>query len=402
MPNINIKYILGGVVLLLLVLISPRLIEEVDAGEIVVIQAPISGDITVHKEAGWVWQGGGKATHYRKSNQFWFLSTEDKISDANYRGDTTNNALPAIWNDGGKSTISGSARYDMPLDDQAIVLLHSTFGSQESIERQLVKTNMEKSIFLTGPLMSSKESYAERRSDLISLIEDQANKGVYRTRVKEQETHDELTGEMKKERIVTILTDSTGSITLRQERSTIDVYGLRLYNVAIKNIKYDDRVEEQIKTQQQSIMSVQTAIANARKAEQDAITAQKQGEAAATTAKWEIEVTKARLVTEAEAKKAVAEQEVLTAELNKQRDILEGEGIAAKKRLVMQADGALNEKLQAWVKAQEFWAEAFSKHQHSVVPQFMTGGNVQNGALNFMEIMGAKAAKDLALDLSNK
>lgn len=400
MPKINFKYILGGIALVILLAFSPTLIEEVDAGEIVVIQAPITGNITVYKEAGWVWQGGGKATHYNKSNQFWFLSDEDKKKDQ-YTREEGDNSLPVIWNDGGQASFSGSVRWDMPQTDDEIVKVHSIYGTQESIERQLVKTNMEKSIFLTGPLMSSKESYAERRSDLISLIEDQANKGVYRTKVKEEEVIDELTGERKTTKLVTILTDTTG-IALRQERSSISEYGLRLYNVSIKNLHYDDKVRDQIRTQQESIMSVQTAIANARKAEQDAITAQKEGEANAAKAKWEIEVTKAKLVTEAEAKKAVAEQEVLTAELNKQRDILEGEGIAAKKRLVMQADGALNEKLQAWVKAQQFWAEAFAKHQHSVVPQFMTGGGAQNGALNFMEIMGAKAAKDLALDLSNK
>ena len=34
---------------------------------------------------------------------------------------------------------------------------------------------------MTGPLMSSKESYAEKRNELLRLMEDQVQRGVYRT-----------------------------------------------------------------------------------------------------------------------------------------------------------------------------------------------------------------------------
>lgn len=393
------KWVGGSVAIIFILIMGGRLVEEVDAGEIVVIQSPFTGNLSVHKEAGYVWQGGGKATHYRKSNQFWYLSKEDKAKDG-ATNDETESSLPAIWNDGGESKISGSVRYDMPLDDESIIRVHSTFGSQESIEHQLIKTNVEKAIFLTGPLMSSKESYAERRSDLISLIEDQANKGVYKTKIVEEEKQDDLTGELKKAKSVEIL--QVNGVTQRQEVSTVSAYGLRLYNVSIKSISYDSNVRDQIKTQQSSIMAVQTAIASARKAEQDVITAQKEGEAAAAKAKWTIEVDKASQVTKAEAARAVAEEEVKTAALNKQRDILEGEGIAAKKRLVMQADGALDQKLKAYVETQKYWAEAFSKYEGNIVPLYQTGGSGSNGGINFMELMGAKAAKDLTLDLKQK
>jgi hypothetical protein len=49
------------------------------------------------------------------------------------------------------------------------------------------------------------------------------------------------------------------------------------------------------------------------------------------------------------------------------------------------------------------WADAFSKYTGAVVPQIQTGnGQTTNGALNFMEIMTAKTAKDFALDMKNK
>lgn len=147
---------------------------------------------------------------------------------------------------------------------------------------------------------------------------------------------------------------------------------------------------------------VQTSIANARKAEQDVITTQKQGEANAAEAKWKIEVEKATQVTRAQSARAVAEEQVKTAQLNKQRDILEGEGIAAKKKLVMQADGALDQKLNAYIEVQRNWATAFQNYQGNIVPTYQTGGSSGNGAINFMEVMGVKAARDLGLDLGNK
>lgn len=397
--KINTKTIIIAGIGLFAAILAPKLVEEVDAGEIVVIQHPVSGDISVYKEAGWVPQWFGKATHYRKENQFWFLSATDK-KRANIDSEV-DNSVPAIWNDGGKSNVSGSVRWAMPLDDKSIIDLHANFGSEQNIESQLVKTNVEKSVFLSGPMMSSKESYAEKRSDLIYLIEDQANKGVYRTRTVEREIKDELTGEVKKERGVEIV--QTNGVSQRQEQSTISKYNLKLYNVAINSIEYDKTVEAQIKTQQEAIMAVQTAISNSRKAEQDAITAAKQGEAEATKAKWEIEVTKARQVTEAEARTAVAHEAVKAAELNKQAMILEGQGEAEKKRLIMTADGALDKKLEAYIRTQNRWAEAFENYGGALVPTTVMGsGYSGNAATTFMDILGAKAAKDLSLDLKTK
>lgn len=380
---------------------SSKLAEDVDAGEIVVIQAPISGELAVYTQSGWAWQGLGKATHYRKSNQFWFVAPEKGKTD------TLDHAIPVKWNDGGHARVSGSVRYDLPLGIPAIIKLHTIFGSQDALENQLIKTNMEKAIYMTGPLMTSKESYAEKRNDLIFYIEDQASKGVYKTVQKEVKVIDDLSGEEKTVTKVEIYETSPGN-PIRQEKSPILEYGVRLYNISIKDIIYDKSVEDQIRTQQQAIMNVQTAIANAKKAEQDAITIAKQGEASAAKAKWDQEVIKATQVTEAEMRKSVAVLDVQTAELQKRKQILEGEGEAAKKKLVMQANGALEQKLEAWVTAQQYWAEAFSKYQGNVVPQYSTvtgggsGGYSGNAAMTFMEIMSMKAAKDLNLDLKNK
>jgi hypothetical protein len=57
-------------------------------------------------------------------------------------------------------------------------------------------------------------------------------------------------------------------------------------------------------------------------------------------------------------------------------------------------------KLNAQIEVQKVWADAFSKYTGAIVPQIQTGGSSgSNGALNFMDIMTAKTARDFALDM---
>ena len=392
----NLKKIIIGSVLtvisIVLLLLMGNIIEEVDAGEIVVIQR-LSGELKVYTQPGYVYQGFGKVTHYKRSNQYEFLSPKEK--------DGEDNSIEVKWNDGGHANISGSVRYDLPLNETSIKDIHKRFGSQSSIERDLIKTNVQKAIFMSGPLMSSKESYAEKRNDLIYYIEDQASKGVYKTKQVEVEELDPITNTKKTVTRVQIQHDTNGQIS-RQEVSPIVTEGIRLYNISINKMTYDANVEKQIATQQQATMQVQTAIAKAKEAEQRALTTEKEGEANAAAAKWEQEVIKAKMVTEAESKKKVAELDVQTAALEKQKAILEGEGEGAKKRALMQANGALEQKLAAYIEVQKVWANAFGSYTGSLVPAYISGGGSSvNAGTQFMELMMMKTARDLNLDLKS-
>ena len=147
---------------------------------------------------------------------------------------------------------------------------------------------------MTGPLMSSKESSAEKRNDLLAYIEDQAIGGVFKTRQEDVKIHDDLTNTAKTTTIVKIISDSKG-LPIRNERSAIKNYNVNLQGLALNAIDYSEDVEKQIKLQQSLTMAVQSSIANARKSEQDAITAEQKGKADASSAKWKQEVIRAQL-----------------------------------------------------------------------------------------------------------
>lgn len=395
------KYIIGitSVVLLLFFAFTvTSLFESIDAGEIVVIQAPWSGQLKIITSAGTYWQGYGKVTRYKKSFQYWFTS---KKADSNANTEENSAPIKVRFNDGGHADINGSIRVDMPLDERSIVSLHTRYGSQDAIERALIGQSINKAVYMTGPMMSSKESYAERRNDLISYIEDQAINGVYKTIVNNVKVKDPMDTTSERTVAITQIKIDGAGLPMRQEVSPTQQYGIKMYGLSINSVDYDAVVEKQIASQQQAIMQVQTAIANAKRAEQEKFTVEQQGMADAAKAKWEQEVKKAQAVTEAQQEFEVAQLNKKTEEQNKMALILKGEGESSYKKAVTMANNNLELKLDAWVKERQYAWDAFGKFQGQLVPQYQSGGNGSNqNAVNWMEIMGMKAAKDLNLELN--
>lgn len=313
MKDLTIKKItlilLSVIALIVTISYSGKMFEEVEAGEIVVIQHPLSGELDVITTPGTYSQYLGKATHYKRRTQIWFSKPDNT--------NTLDQSIKIRFNDGGNGNISGSVSMELPLDSKAIIALHTSFGSQEAIEHDLVTTVIQKAVYMSGPLMSSKESYAEKRNELINYIEDQASNGVYKTTQKDEKTIDALTNAEKVVTVVEIIKDSKGFA--RVEKSPIQRYNVKLSNLSVNGVDYDKAVETQIKSQQHLVMQVQTAIANARKSEQDALTAEQKGKADAAAAKWQQEVIKAKLVTEAQQRKEVAALEAQAAILEAQK-----------------------------------------------------------------------------------
>jgi regulator of protease activity HflC (stomatin/prohibitin superfamily) len=287
--------VLGGIISLFML---NNVIEVVDAGEIVVKQSFWSGEITIWTDPGPKLQLFGKCTHYKKSTQFWFSSAKDQ-------GSPTDQSIQMRFNEGGHARLSGSVRYTLPLDYDSMRKLHTDFRSLEAIDQSLIRTVLEKSVYLTGQLMSSTQSYAERRSELLHFIEDQAAHGVYRSSSHCEKQPDPVTKQDKTVCSVELAKGPDGKILRVEEGSPLELYHVKLSSFSINELKYDEAVSKQIADQQAAFAAVQTSAAKAREAEQKAMTAEQNGKADAAKAKWEQEVIKARSVTEAESKAAV-------------------------------------------------------------------------------------------------
>jgi hypothetical protein len=253
---------------------------------------------------------------------------------------------------------------------------------------------------MTGPLMSSKESYGDRRASLINLIEDQIQNGVYQTTSKDVKIIDGLTGDEKTVKEVEIIKNADGSFA-RQENGILSIYGITSSNFVIDDMPYDETVEQQIKQQQAGTMEIQTAMVAAKKAIQRTITVSEEGKANAAAAKWAQETIKATAVVEAEQKKEVASLAAQAAEFYKKEQVLRADADAYTKREIMQADGALAMKLDAYKQVNQFYATALQNISQPIVPSITMGSNGANSssALDLIELLKVKTAKDLSLDL---
>jgi hypothetical protein len=357
-----------------------NMVEQVDASEIVVVQNRFTGSLKWVTQQGPICQCFGKLTAYPKRSIYQFEA-------------------PVVFNDGGKGIIHGSVQYELPLDATNLTDLHTRYGSGEAIAKQVMEVTTKKVIYMTGPVMSSRESYAEKRNYLISYAQDQIDNGIYQTRRVQREEVDQFTGLKRSVAVAEIVTGQDGR-PARQEQSVVAEFGLRAFNFAIEQIDYDDVVETQIQDQQKITQSVQTSIAEALKAQQAAITSEQQGRAAAAQAKWAQEVVKAKAVTDAERDRDVAKLKVEQAEAYKTEQMLRGDADAGYKRKVLEADGALAQKLATYERVMGRWAEAFEKHTQPLVPTIMNGapsGQGGNFASSLMETISTKAALDLAV-----
>lgn len=420
------KSITASIVAILAVLIlclSPKLVEDVAGDEIAVIQSPVAGDLTFYTTPGMKWQGFGEVTKYKYRSSFEFLPSTDGKSGG----------IEVRFNDGGHATMYGSIQFKMPTDEKHLAMIYRTYRTQEQLQKQIIETVTVKSVYLTGTLMSSKESYAEKRNDLIHYVTDQVQHGIYRTRQITTTVKDPITGQEKQVVAAEIVLDREQKPD-RQEYSVLEELGIEAFNFTINKMPYDTAVEAQIRQQQQIAMDVQTSRAELLKAEQRALTVEQQGRANAAEAKWNQEVLKATAVTRADQEKLVAttnaerEKVVFTtnavrdktvaetqgaarlsvaefdkraAEQTKLQNILLGEGEAARKRLVIEADGALEQKLAAYTVVMPKVFEAL--RGTSFVPMVTMGGNNGAGgstAMDLIDLLTAKTARDLALDLS--
>lgn len=400
LTSLLVKIGAGVAVLIFGIFMISNMITTVGADEIVVKQDLIGGDLHIWDTPGVHWQNFGTLTRYKRSAQFWFSAKEDE-------GKKTDDSIKVRFNDGGHGSISGSLRYTLPLDPKKMLDLHQTYHSMVAVDHELIRQIVNKGVFMSGPLMSSRESYAEKRADLINYITDQIVYGVYRTAHEQVKTTDSITGQEKTVDIVKPHVNITAPNGVeREEDSPIQKFGMNATNITINGIEYDVEVEKQIQQQQQAIMAVQQAIVNARKAEQDALTVELQGKASATKAKWDQEVQKATAVTMAEQEKAVAvlkaqrSKEVAaldleTAKLAAQQTMATATADADAKKLSLQANNALEQRLAAWVDINKAYAVALGAQRQTPDIQIGGGNSNINNSQSLIDMLMIRSARDL-------
>ena len=391
----NLFAIVVAIVGIVILFMIPRIGEDVRNDKIVVCQAPFTGNMQYWITPGFRWQLFGRITEYDKTKQLWF-SDEDGEGGEN----STDLAIPIVFNDGGRGKISGSLRIKLPTETQFIQRIQTDYAGMNRLMNDLVRPTTVKAVFASGPLLSAFESYAAKKNDLIFFITDQLNNGVYKTITKEVRVIDELSGTEKVIKVAETIPDNNSAGGFRrQESSPFSYYGLDVSQLSISNIAYDDKVLAQISAQQEANMAIQTSIAQAMEAKQQAIRAEEQGKAKATAAKWEQEKIKAVEVTKAQQNFEVAQLQAKEAEQVALKIKAEGDAKAHANRALVSAGLTPLEKATIEKDTKIGIAEALANYKGDWTPKVVGGTSGQGNQA--MDAVGIKMMLDV-IDKLNK
>ena len=313
------------------------------------------------------------------------------------------------FSDATTADVRGITQFILPSDEKEMILIHNTHRTPQSLVVKRLAPYTKECLQSSAQLMSSEKHYGGGRAQMAQDFLDQLKEGVYLLVTEENLVFDSL--EMEKKRVyqTEIQFDKKTNLPKRK-LSSIKEYGITVADAAITDVDYENKVDEKLVKIIDAVTKSSISKQELMTAQQQTLTAKAKGEQALVEIEYQQKQEQTRQVVEAQTKVKVAEQDKLQQKIAYEGSILEAKKIkeladanAYARQRIMQADGALEMKLKAQVEVQKVWADAFSKYTGAVVPQIQTGGGpTTNGALNFMDIMTAKTAKDFALDLKNK
>jgi hypothetical protein len=313
------------------------------------------------------------------------------------------------FSDATTANVKGITQFILPSDDKEMVLIHNTHRTPQSLVVKRLAPYTKECLQSSAQLMSSEKHYGGGRAQMAQDFLDQLKEGVYLLRTEENLVFDSLEQEKKRIYQTEIQIDVKTSAP-RRKLSSIKEYGVTVADAAITDVDYEDKVDQKLTKIIDAVTKSSISKQELMTAQQQTLTAKAKGEQALVEIEYQQKQEQTRQVVEAQTKVKVAEQDKLQQKIAYEGAILEAKKIkeladaeAYSKSRIMQADGALEMKLKAQIEVQKAWADAFSKYNGAIVPQFQTGGVPGgNGALSFMDIMTAKTAKDFALDMKNK
>lgn len=311
------------------------------------------------------------------------------------------------FNDATTAKISGITQYVLPSSEIEMLAMHNAHRTPEALVIRRLAPYTKECLQSSAQLMSSEMHYSGGRAQMAQDYLDQLKNGAFLLLVKTINTYDTLEKANKKFYEVQIRSDKTGQPM--RKFSSIKEYGISVGDAQITDADYQAQVDDMLTKKINSSTRASVSKQELMTAQQQALTAEAQGKKALVEIEYKQKQDQTRQVVAAQTQVQLADQDLQRQSIMEKAAIKEASKIkiladanAYEKQRDIQANGALEQKLSAYIEVQKAWADAFSKYGGNITPLYQTGGSNGNGAVNFMELMGAKAAKDLILDLKAK
>lgn len=283
--GISLKSIFGIIAVLALVITLITGLSVNDNGYRTVVQYP-TGTTFVKFSAGMYFTMWGKETTYPDNITFDFQK-----------------GLDVRYQDGGKGTVEGIARFGLPSDEQSMLELHRAFRDEQGLRNKMINSTVSESLNLSAGLMTSEEAYAEKRSLFGDLAKEQTAKGKFVTEIISRKVT-LADGTEQNTNIPVVVVGTDGS---RQHYvSDLAKYGIITSSFQVKEWNFETKTLAFIDSKRDANMAIITAQAATKKSEQEKLQVIAEGEKDVAEAQYKEEQIKVTAEVQAERIKSVA------------------------------------------------------------------------------------------------
>jgi len=397
----------------------------------------ITGQERVVKSIGYSLYLFGKKNQWKKAMTV--LADTDTADGVNAEGaeNVASASLPpqnVTFLDQVDADAMAMARFRLPVDDETFLKMAREYRTPENLLRVALIPAFQETLQATGSLITAENYFSGGRTEFINEFENQMQKGIYMVKREEvversvtaqkseanasdPKHQDEFDDQGKVVFVVNKLYGSDGQPLRKTQKFTS--FGISVHEARVTAMKPNEKFIERMKLKQQA--SADRAIAREQRIqeEEQKYLAVAKGERQVAERQAQKKVEQIDITTSEETNKMqaliVANRQKEQAEVQKQTSKIlldkakidaaavkvAADAEAYKKRKVIQADNALQQKLVAEIEIQKVWADAYSKRK---VPTNVFGGNsgVSTGndteVKNFMKLMTLDAARRLNYD----
>ncbi|MBC9251443.1 membrane protease subunit, stomatin/prohibitin [Pseudomonas alcaligenes] len=401
----------------------------------------IFGEEKIVDDVGYATKWFGRATPWKKALSVQSVLTEaleiDESSDNDSLGATIE-AFPIVFLGNVDAQVESSARFRLPGGEQFLKIAQEYRNPENFIKTALVPA-IKETLQATASLMSADDFYAGARSEFAAEFENQLNDGLYlikrkevrgprghqpsQTAILQAGTEQGSFGDNNASQFVTEKVIDDKGIPVRKQQQ-FRKYGVEVVEARITNVDPNPQYKQRMVKVQQALAELAVARQNRLKEEEEKLLVTARGEKEVEARRQETlrdqierttqaETEKQLAIINAQREKGRAEIEKQTAELLRDKASITAQATkitadaeAYARKAVIEADGALQPKLDALVAINKVWAEAAAQ---APVPGVMMASSGQNGASSrqdeigqLMGVLATKAARDLSLDLKVK
>ncbi|MDN2661292.1 SPFH domain-containing protein [Neptunomonas phycophila] len=432
------KAVVGVIVILALVYVMSKSFFYAEPGYIYHVRT-VTGSEAVVTEVGYKFYPFGRYNSWKRAMTVQ-ASSGSSVNAIRAEKDSDNESaslppLSIMFLDQVDAHAEATVRFSIPSDEVSFLKLAHEYRSPENLLRTALLPAFKETLQANASLMAAEEYYAGGRTEFNSEFENQMSNGIFLVKREEVSvrstrsasgsanaalgTEQEQYGEDSKTVfLVNKVIGPDGQPRRKSQRFTD--FGITVVSALVTDMKPNQKFIERMQLKQKA--SADRAIAREQRVQEEEqrllAIARGEREVAERQAKakveqiqktTEAETDKQLAITGAEKLKAEAAISKETAEINLEKARVEAEtrrtladAEAYQKEVILQADNALAQKLEAEVQIQRLWAEAFAKR--NVPTNVFGGGNggapVGNDAETkaFMQMLTLDAAKRLNYD----